>query len=78
MEELTIKELVQNLVGETKEKNPIMKVHSDRVTNTSILFARKIDLPQSDIKQIYLAAILHDIGMVYIPQEISHKEGKLN
>ena len=51
--------------------------HSRRVTKSTLLVARKLDLPEEDIEHIRRGAILHDIGKMSIPDEILRKPGKL-
>ncbi len=55
-----------------------MKGHAERVAANCVLFARQLGLSQKGINQIYLAGLLHDIGMVYIPSEITQKTEKLS
>jgi PAS domain S-box-containing protein/putative nucleotidyltransferase with HDIG domain len=51
--------------------------HSRRVTKSTLLVARKLDLPEEDIEHIRRGAILHDIGKMSIPDEVLRKPGKL-
>ena len=51
--------------------------HSRRVTKSTLMIARKLELPEEDIEQIRRGAILHDIGKMSIPDEILRKPGKL-
>ena len=54
-----------------------MKGHAERVATKCVHFCKKLGLSQNEINQIYLAGLLHDIGMVYIPLHISKKSGPL-
>lgn len=51
--------------------------HSRRVTKSTLMIARKLELPADDIEHIRRGAILHDIGKMSIPDEILRKPGKL-
>ncbi|MFN8382364.1 MAG: histidine kinase N-terminal 7TM domain-containing protein [Anaerolineales bacterium] len=51
--------------------------HSRRVTKSTLMIARKLELPAEDIEHIRRGAILHDIGKMSIPDEILRKPGKL-
>jgi putative nucleotidyltransferase with HDIG domain len=51
--------------------------HSRRVTKSTLMLARKLELPEEDIEQIRRGAILHDIGKMSIPDEILRKADKL-
>ena len=69
--------LIKTLVSVIEDKDPFMKGHADRVAANGVLFARKLGLSKIEINQIYLAGLLHDIGTVYIPEEITQKAGPL-
>lgn len=70
-------ELIKTLVSVIEEKDPFMKGHADRVAANCVLFARRLGLSKLEINQIYLAGLLHDIGIVYIPSDITLKAGPL-
>ena len=59
-------------------KDPYTKGHSQRVTNFSLLIGKLLKLSREDLKIIRLAAILHDIGKIGIPEQIILKKGPLN
>ncbi|MCF7889525.1 MAG: PAS domain S-box protein [Victivallales bacterium] len=52
--------------------------HQDNVANLSILIAEEMNYNKDNIKKIEIAAKLHDIGKIYIPDEILNKPGKLS
>ncbi len=52
-------------------------VHSTRLAEWAVRVARKLGLPESGLYQIEVAALLHDIGKIGIPDAILKKEGKL-
>lgn len=51
--------------------------HSTRVASYSRLIAAEMDLPDSEVEGITLAATLHDIGKIGVPDHILLKEGRL-
>jgi HD-GYP domain-containing protein (c-di-GMP phosphodiesterase class II) len=51
--------------------------HSTRLAEWAVRVARKLGIPESDLYQIEVAALLHDIGKIGIPDAILKKEGKL-
>ena len=59
-------------------KDPSTKGHSTRVAHYSRELAKKLKLPPRDVELIYYIALLHDIGKVYIPDEILNKPGRLD
>ena len=52
-------------------------VHSTRLAEWAVRVARKLGLPESGLYQIEVAALLHDVGKIGIPDAILKKEGKL-
>ena len=52
-------------------------VHSTRLAEWALRVARKMEIPESDLYQIEVAALLHDIGKIGVPDSILKKEGKL-
>src|SRR4030081_3117809 len=52
-------------------------VHSTRLAEWALRVARKLGIPETDLYQIEVAALLHDIGKIGIPDAILKKEGKL-
>ncbi|MEI5908297.1 HD domain-containing phosphohydrolase [Bacillus spongiae] len=51
--------------------------HSRRVQNLSMKIGRKIGMNKSKLHNLFLAAGLHDIGKINIPEEILNKPSKL-
>ncbi len=51
--------------------------HTNRVANVARLIAEELGLPEEQCHTIYLAAPLHDIGKVAIPDSVLNKTGKL-
>jgi HD-GYP domain-containing protein (c-di-GMP phosphodiesterase class II) len=52
-------------------------VHSTRLAEWAVRVARKLGLPENDLYHLEVAALLHDIGKIGIPDSILKKEGKL-
>src|ERR1700730_2809384 len=53
-------------------------IHSTRLAEWAIRVARRLGIPESDLYQLEVAALLHDIGKIGIPDSILKKEGKLS
>lgn len=51
--------------------------HVKRVALICKLLATKLGLPESYVNNIHIAAPLHDVGKIAIPEHILHKPGKL-
>ncbi len=76
--EKTQKELLY-VVGEAVEaRSKETGAHVKRVAIICELLAQKLNLNQRFIEAIRLAAPLHDVGKIAIPESILHKPGKLN
>lgn len=72
-----IKETIRTLVSILEQKDPYFSGHSERIASSCILFARSLSMPKELMDALYLASLLYDIGMVYIPNEIINKPGPL-
>lgn len=51
--------------------------HTLRVGRHAYELCKLIGLPKEDIKKIYIASILHDVGKIEVPKKIISKPGKL-
>ncbi len=51
--------------------------HSENVMNYTIILAKHLGLPESEIEQIKYAGLLHDVGKIGIDEAILNKPGKL-
>ena len=77
-QENSLKYLIQSLVTAMGKKDPYIKSHSERVATNSVHFARSLGLNQKEINQIYIAGLLHDIGIIYVPTEYTKKQDQLS
>ncbi|MBW1722005.1 MAG: HDOD domain-containing protein [Deltaproteobacteria bacterium] len=68
-----IRDLIQILVSLIEEKDPFLKGHSERVARICVSFGKKLSLPEMEIDNLYLAGLLHDLGMVHLPQGLLRK-----
>ncbi|MFQ5673685.1 MAG: HD domain-containing phosphohydrolase [Nitrospinales bacterium] len=59
-------------------KDPYTEGHSRRVRDLAQSFSEYLQLPSEDIEEISMAAELHDIGKIGIPDAILKKPDKLN
>jgi diguanylate cyclase (GGDEF)-like protein len=66
------------LLKALSERNPGLCQHIDEVAQLAGELATQMKLPDTEIKQIQLAAELHDIGKVAIPETILNKPGPLD
>lgn len=54
-----------------------IKSHGFRVANTSIKIAKKLGMYESEIEDLKICGIFHDIGKLFIKQKILNKKGPL-
>jgi HD-GYP domain-containing protein (c-di-GMP phosphodiesterase class II) len=70
-------ELLRMLVMMLDQKGYYIRGHADRVAGNCVQFSKNLGLSKKEIDRIHIAALLHDIGMIYIPHEILKKPDKL-
>ena len=61
-----------------ESQDPYTAGHSRQVSELALKIARKLELPEQDIKGLRVCALLHDIGKVVVPLGILNKPGKLS
>ncbi len=52
-------------------------VHSTRLAEWALRIARKLNIPEEHLHQVEVAALLHDVGKVGVPDSILKKNGPL-
>jgi HD-GYP domain-containing protein (c-di-GMP phosphodiesterase class II) len=52
-------------------------VHSTRLAEWALRVARKMDMPEDRMYQVEVAALLHDVGKIGVPDSILKKSGPL-
>jgi HD-GYP domain-containing protein (c-di-GMP phosphodiesterase class II) len=65
------------LAGAIDAKDPYTRGHSERVNRYSVILAKQLGLPESDIADIHVASLLHDVGKIGVDDAILKKPGKL-
>jgi putative nucleotidyltransferase with HDIG domain len=58
-------------------RDPYTATHQQKVARLAAAIAEEMGLSQTQVKYIEMAAIVHDIGKIYIPAEILSRTGKL-
>ncbi len=69
---------VETLVRTIQAKDQYTSGHSTRVSRYALLVADKLRLSTKDKHQLYLAAMLHDIGKIGVPDDLLQRPGKLS
>jgi putative nucleotidyltransferase with HDIG domain len=73
----TLEESIKIIAGMVEMRDPYTAGHQKRVAYLSREIARDLDLETDTVETIQKAALVHDIGKLYIPAEILNKVGKL-
>ncbi len=68
---------VQALVRAVEAKDPYTRRHSEQVRHYAMHFARAMGLPKATLESVHVAAILHDIGKIGVPDYVLTKTGPL-
>ena len=71
-------QILYELSDALESKDPYTRGHSGRVERYSFLIAEEMDLPAEDVHKLRMAASLHDVGKIHIPNTILHKPGRLS
>lgn len=75
--ELMSHQMIEALAEAIDAKDKYTKGHSFRVSRYAIILAKKIGLPQKEIKELEYEGLLHDVGKIGVPDAVLNKPGKL-
>jgi len=70
-------DMVKSLAASLYAKSEYNKQHHLEVARMSELLAKVMGLSAQQVEQIRVAGLLHDVGVLQLPQELLHKEGRL-
>ncbi len=71
-------ETVTSLAFAIDAKDPYTQGHSQNVSAYAVMLAQGLGMAEEDVEELRLAALLHDIGKVGIPEVILNKSGPLD
>jgi len=69
---------ITSLATAIDAKDPYTQGHSQKVAAYAVLVAEALGLEETQVEEIHLAGMLHDVGKVAIPEAILNKSGPLN
>lgn len=75
--ESEIKSALTALISALDAREPYTKGHSGRVAEYASALAKKFGIDSDECQKLYMAALLHDIGKMGVPDSVLLKEGKL-
>ncbi|NOR15207.1 MAG: response regulator, partial [Candidatus Aminicenantes bacterium] len=68
---------VKSLASAIDAKDEYTRHHSTRVTEYSLKIARSMGFSESELEDLELAGLLHDVGKIAVPESILNKPGRL-
>lgn len=77
LKKVAIHELIDVVVNILDARDPYTFTHSWRVAELSVLISENMGLAKDKIEKIHIAAHLHDIGKIGVPDKVLNKTGKL-
>jgi diguanylate cyclase (GGDEF)-like protein/putative nucleotidyltransferase with HDIG domain len=75
---LAVVETITSLAAAIDAKDPCTQGHSQKVSSYAVAIAQSLGMNPVEIEEIRMAALLHDIGKVAIPELILNKPGPLD
>jgi putative two-component system response regulator len=76
--ELVTVATLSTLVRAMEAKDPYLKGHSERVARLCAKMALHMAFQDEDVDDLRTAGLLHDLGMIAIPDSITHKQSALS
>lgn len=70
--------LLRGLLAAVEAKDTYTKGHSERVARHALAIGQALGLSPEELRALFCAAILHDIGKIAIPCEVLRKPGPLD
>lgn len=68
---------LEAIVEMLSHKDKYTAEHSKSVADIAVRIAKKMHLPRKEVRALFKAGHLHDIGKIGIPEQILNKEGRL-
>jgi diguanylate cyclase (GGDEF)-like protein/putative nucleotidyltransferase with HDIG domain len=70
--------MLRRLLTTLRFRDPVTVQHSRRVSKLAVGIARHLRWEEADLRRLEVAALLHDIGKIGVPDSVLFKPGKLN
>ncbi len=65
-------------VGAMKSVNSYLYDHSIEVAIRSVLMAKRLGFAQTELREIAMGCLLHDIGYMFLPEDLMKRRGSLS
>lgn len=69
---------VEAMADVVDRRDPYTFQYSQSVADHAVRTARRLQLPDKEVELIRLAARVHDLGKIEVPDEVLHKQGRLS
>jgi HD-GYP domain-containing protein (c-di-GMP phosphodiesterase class II) len=69
---------VRMLAAAIDAKDPYTRGHSERVARYSVAIAKNLQMPDKELRNLRISALLHDVGKIGIDDRILRKPGALS
>jgi putative nucleotidyltransferase with HDIG domain len=66
------------IAGTAGMRDAYTRGHQERTATLAVAIAQELARPEDEVRMIYLAGILHDVGKITIPNEILSKPARLS
>jgi len=73
----TLNDAINTMVKIVELRDPYTAGHQQKVADLATAIAREMELDDTRIDQLRTAAVIHDIGKIYIPSDILSRPGRL-
>jgi len=75
---IKIHDLIDIIITILDARDPYTYTHSERVAELSVRIAKNMKLRSGHVEKIHIAAHLHDIGKIGVPDAVLNNPGKLS
>jgi len=74
----TLNDAINTMAKIVEMRDPYTSGHQQRVAELATAIAREMGCGDDQIEQLRMAAVIHDIGKIYVPSDILSKPGKIS
>lgn len=71
-------ETVKKMAGQLYSKSEYNKVHHLETARFAEMVAKVLGLSAKQVEQIRVASLLHDVGLLHVPEDIINKQGQVS
>ncbi|HWR40988.1 MAG TPA: HD domain-containing phosphohydrolase [Patescibacteria group bacterium] len=71
-------QILVDFAGIVEKRDQYHERHAERVSKLAVMIGEKVGVSNEKFAELYLAAMLHDIGKICIPESVLMKTGRLN